>query len=124
MVLPITYIAYKCGAPVWVPFAYNALGLFIGTMCNIYYMTTYVPHLNAIGYFKQTVLPCFLLFAVVGIPVLLLHSYMEEGWLRLILSIVITVFLTGIISFKFLIGKELREMMIIKIKEKITGRRY
>lgn len=123
MVIPITYIAYKCGAPAWIPFAYNAFALFLGTMCNIYYMTTYIPNLSTIGYFKHTVVPCFLLFAVVGIPVLLLHSYMEEGWLRLILSIVITVFLIGIISFKFLIGKELREMMINKIKEKITGRR-
>ena len=75
------------------------------------------------GYFKHTVVPCFLLFAVVCIPVLFLHSYMKEGWLRLILSIVITVFLTGMISFKFLIGRELREMMLIKIKEKFVSRR-
>lgn len=123
MVLPITYIAYKCGAPAWVPFAYNALGLFIGTMCNIYYMTTYVPHLSAIGYFKQTVLPCFALFIAVGIPVALLHYYMEEGWLRLLASILLTMVLTGGISYKFMIDKEQREKVLMKVKEKFINRR-
>lgn len=119
LVLPITYIAYKLGAPAWVPFAYNALALFVGSMCNIYYMTSYIPQLKTWDYFKQTVLPCLVLFAMVGIPVLILHKYMDEGWGRLLLSIVVTVCLTSGISYKFLIERKMRKKIIVTIKNKL-----
>lgn len=118
LVLPITYAAYKLGAPAWVPFAYNAFALFVGTMCNIYYMTSYIPQLKTWDYFKQTVLPCVMLFVVVGLPVLLLHYYLEEGLGRFVLSIFVTVFLTSLISYKFLIEEDLRKKALLKIKMK------
>lgn len=117
MVIPVTYIAFKLGAPAWVPFAYNAVALFIGTMCNIYYMTTYVPNLSAVGYFRHTIIPCFLLFVAVGLPVAMLHWYMDEGWLRLMVSIVLTVVLTGAISCKFLLDKDVKVRVVMKVKE-------
>lgn len=119
MVLPITYVAYKFGAPAWTPFAYNAFALFLGTMCNIYYMTTYIPQLKTWVYFKRTVLPCITLFIVVGVSVVLLHNYMQEGWKRFIISIVVTVLLTSFISYKYLIGEALMTKIWLKIKMKL-----
>lgn len=81
-------------------------------------MTTYIPQLKTWVYFKQTVLPCVMLFVVVGLPVLLLHYYMEEGWGRFVLSIFLTVFLTSLINYKFLIEKDLRKKVLLKIKMK------
>ena len=120
LVLPVTYVAYKLGAPAWVPFAYNAFALFVGTMCNIYYMTTYIPQLKTLDYFRYTVLPCVILFIVVGLPVLFLHSYMVEGWGRFILSLVMTVVLTTILGYQ-LLDKELKARILAKCKSKFSN---
>lgn len=118
MVIPVTYIAFKLGAPAWVPFAYNAIAFFAGTMCNVYFMTTYIPGLKTWSFFRKTILPCFLMFTVVATPTLLSHHCLNEGWQRLLLSIVITLTLTSFISYRFLIDKGLRRKIIIKIKSK------
>ena len=120
LVLPVTYVAYRLGAPAWIPFAYNAFALFIGTMCNIYYMTTYIPQLKTWDYFKRTILPCVMLFLIVGFPVLLLHNYMEEGWGRFILSIVITIGLTTLLGYK-LLDKELKARIFSMCKRKFSN---
>lgn len=120
LVLPVTYVAYRLGVPAWIPFAYNAFALFIGTMCNIYYMTTYIPQLKTWDYFKRTILPCVMLFLIVGFPVLLLHNYMEEGWGRFILSIVITIGLTTLLGYK-LLDKELKARIFSMCKRKFSN---
>lgn len=120
LVLPVTYVAYRLGAPAWIPFAYNAFALFIGTMCNIYYMTTYIPQLKTWDYFKRTILPCVMLFLIVGFPVLLLHNYMEEGWGRFILSIVMTIGLTTLLGYK-LLDKELKARIFSMCKRKFSN---
>ena len=117
IVLPVTYVAYKSGAPAWIPFAYNAVALFVGTMCNIYYMTTYISQLKTMDYFKQTVFPCLALFTVVGLPVFLLHHCMEEGWERLFLSIAMTIILTSMLGYH-LLDKELKVKVVNLIKSK------
>lgn len=118
MVLPVTYIAFKMGAPAWVPFAYNGLAYIIGTMCNVYYMTTYIPQLSLKDFVGKTMLPCFLFFGAVALPVVMLHFCMEEGWLRFILSLVVSSLFAGFLSYRFMIDKELREKIIAKIKSK------
>ncbi len=119
LVLPVTYVAYRLGAPAWIPFAYNAFALFIGTMCNIYYMTTYIPQLKTWDYFKRTVLPCFFLFVAVEIPVLVVHNCMEEGWMRFIISVCVSSLFVGLLGYKFMIDKEMQIKIVAKIKNKI-----
>lgn len=82
-------------------------------------MTTYIPQLKTWDYFKQTVLPCVMLFVIVGLPVFLLHYYMVEGWGRLLLSIAMTMCLTCGISYKFLIDRNLREKIFVTIKNRL-----
>lgn len=118
MVLPVTYIAFKMGAPAWIPFAYNSLAYIIGTMCNVYYMTTYIPQLKLKDFVSKTMFPCFLFFGIVAFPVLILHLYFEESWYRFILSIIVSSLFTSVLSYYFMIDKELREKIVTKIKRK------
>lgn len=118
MVLPITYIAFKMEAPAWIPFAYNGLAYIVGTMCNVYYMTTYIPQLKLKDFVSKTMLPCFLFFGAVALPVLSLHFYFEEGWYRFILSIVVSALFTTILSYRFMMDEELRKKIIVRIKKR------
>ena len=119
LVLPVTYIAYKLGAPAWIPFAYNAFAFLIGTLANTYFMMTYIPQLTLLRYVTKTIIPCFLMFGIVALPSVLLHYYMEEGWLRIILSIVITVVMTTFVSYQFMLDREMRDKVISAIITKI-----
>lgn len=116
MVLPVTYTAYKMGAPAWIPFAYNAFAYFLGTSFNIYYMTEYIPELNFWTFSRKTILPCFLLFGFVGVVVGCLHFVMEEGFMRLLLSILLSVIFTGSLGYKFMLDKEMQTKLVERVK--------
>ena len=118
MVLPISYIAFKMGAPAWFPFAYNGVAYMVGTMCNVYYMTTYIPQLRLSEFMHKTILPCFIFFGAVAIPVAMLHFCLEEGWIRFILSVCLSSLLAAVLGYKYMIDKEMR----LKIIEKIISK--
>lgn len=118
MVIPISYVAFKLGAPAWVPYAYNSVAYIAGSICNVYYMTTYIPGLKLSVYVRKTMLPCFAFFGVVALPVVLLHFCMEEGWTRLLLSIATSSLFASVLGYRFMIDKELRTKIIMKIKSK------
>lgn len=119
MVLPISYVAFKFGAPAWIPFAYNGIAYIAGTMCNVYYMSTYIPQLKLSDFVRKTMLPCFLFFGAVALPVVLLHYCMEEGWVRFIVSICVSSLFAGMLGYKFMIDREMRMKIVAKIKSKI-----
>lgn len=120
LVIPVTYIAYKLGAPAWVPFAYNAFAFLVGSLMNMYFMTAYIPAISLSHYITKTILPCFAMFIAVAIPSELLHNYMDEGWCRILLSIGITIVLTTFISYKYMLDKETRDRVLSIIKSKIS----
>lgn len=119
-VIPVTYFAFKLGAPAWIPFAYNALAFFVCTMCNVYFMTSYIPRLSMWELFSKTILPCFTMFIVVSIPTIALRFSMKEGWPRLLSSIGITIIMTSFISYRFLLSKDLRVKLLAKLKNKLN----
>lgn len=123
LVIPITYVAFKTGAPAWIPFAYNAFAFFCGAMFNVWFASTYVPALSLRQFFCHTILPCIALFTVVAIPSIALHFYLPEGWLRILLSIGITVLLTTFIGYQFMLDKEMRAKAVLMIKNKVLHRK-
>lgn len=118
MVLPVTYFAFKMNAPAWVPFAYNAFAFFVGSMMNTYFMTTYIPQLSIRHFFFKTILPCFTMFGIVFLPSVVLQAYLEEGWIRIISSVLITLVLTTTISYLFLLDRDLKAKAKEMIKNK------
>lgn len=119
LVIPITYVAFHVGAPAWVPFAYNAFAFFCGAIFNLWFVSIYVPELSLRQFFSHTILPCIVLFVIVAIPSVALHFCLPEGWLRLLLSIGITVLLTTIIGYQFMLDKEMRAKVAMMVKNKI-----
>lgn len=119
MVIPITYIAFKLEAPAWVPYAYNASSFLIGTLINVKLISLYIPSLSLKEFFLNTILPCFTLYTFVSCPNIFIHFVFEEGWVRLILSIFLTVISTTAFSYYYLLDKELRIKLFAIIKEKL-----
>lgn len=120
LVIPITYISFKMGTPSWVPFLYNAITIAITTMIGIYLLHRYIPDFRARIYFREIVLKCVLMFIIVIVLTLSLHYFLQEGWLRLCLSVITSVSITLLYSFYWLITKEMRTKILLKIKDIFT----
>ncbi len=120
MVLPVSYIAFKLEAPAWIPFLYNAIAFFCGSMWNTYLMTTYIPQLTLKRFFFNTIVPCFTLFIIVSIPVITVTYNLEEGWYRLFISIGLTIVLTSYLGYKFMLDENMKVKAKNIIMEKLN----
>ena len=120
LVIPITYISFRMGAPSWVPFLYNAITIAITTMIGIYLLHRYIPSFQAWKYFRDDVLKCLIMFTIITFFVLSLRLFLQEGWLRLCLSIIISVSVTLLYSYTWLVNEEMRALTVQIIKKKLT----
>ena len=119
LVIPITYISFKMGAPSWIPFLYNAISIAITSVIGIYLLHRYIPSFHAWKYFREDVLSCFFMFAIVSFLGLSLHFFLQEGWLRLCISVILSVSITLIYSYYWLITEEMKSTIVLKVKEKL-----
>lgn len=120
LVIPISYFSFKMGAPSWIPFLYNAIAIAITTVIGIYLLHRYIPSFHAWKYFHEDVLRCVLMFSIVTALVLSSHYFLQEGWLRLFVSVFLTVSVTIIYGYFWLITEEMKTKIVLKTKEKLT----
>lgn len=118
LVIPLTYIAYSLGSKAWIPYAYNVFALFLGVLCNLYFMTTYIPSISLKKYIIHTFFPCAILFFVNMLACYGLNQMLEEGWLRLICSIVMTILITTTISVLYILDKETKAVVLNYLQNK------
>lgn len=121
MVIPVTYIAFKLGAPAWVPFLYNAVAFFCGMLWNTYLMSSYIRPLSFKRFLFDDVLRCFLMYTIVTSIVLIPRNLLSEGWGRLFVSIITSILLTSVCSYFWLLTDEMKNKMVLKFREKFSA---
>lgn len=120
MVIPISYIGFKLGSPVWLPFMYNTFTVFCTMLIGTYLISRYVPSFPMYRFLRKDVFPCVVMYTSVTGFVWWCRQYMEEGWIRLFLSISLSSVLIFIISYYFLLSKEMKAKALSIIKKKIS----
>lgn len=123
MVIPITYLSFKLGAPSWTPFLYNDLAFMCGMLWNSYLMCSYIKDFSYKQFVYKNIIPCILIFVFVCTCIYSLKLCLEEGWTRLILSIILTLVLTLSISLTVLFDPETRYKLKIFIMERLRIRK-
>lgn len=121
-VIPVTYVAFQMGLPSWIPFLYNAIAIAMTSTIGIYLLHLYIPTFQAKRFLLQDVLRSVIMYGFIMIVSYSTHLYLEEGWLRLLVSIAISVLLTLIISYYWLLSEEQRQKVVTLVKGKIYGR--
>lgn len=117
LVLPVSYVAYKCGMKAEVAFAFNNIAVCIGMTQNLFVLSKHVPELSKLQYALKVLFP----FALIGLAVYYItaqvQTYIQESFWRLCLTCTITTVLLTSLSFAFIFQKGERQFFINKAKK-------
>ena len=96
LVIPLSYIAFRCGASPVSSFVFNAIAVFFGMLSNAWTVRLYVPSFSFTRYVLQVALRCSALFALSGICVLAVQNLVElSGFYRFLVTGSVSVFVVA-----------------------------
>lgn len=108
-VVPITYIAYKLGSSLYIPFILNVVFVFIGALSNLYTVKLFVPVASFSDFIVRVTMRCILLAITASLIPLIISYEMQEGWLRFILVTLLAVLSVSILGYFIVFEKTERD---------------
>jgi Na+-driven multidrug efflux pump len=118
-VLPLSYIAFLLNAPYWVPFALNALFVTVDPLYVGYVIKKHIPGFSWRKHVLHDMVRTYsILIVVIAVPYFII-SNMEESFVRLVVTTILTTLITCVLGFYILLSKNLRGRIISFIKTKI-----
>lgn len=113
-VLPISYLFYTLGFPAYVAFIIYAISIIIEFIIAFSILNNLV-NLTVSDFFTKTIIPILkVLFLALPIPILL-HIYMESGFLRLLLIGFSDIILFLIGTYLFVLERKMKSVLLVKI---------
>lgn len=119
LVIPFSYVAYRIGCPPGIAFLFNVLAVILGMFSNAWTIKLYIQEFLFNKFFLQNFLKCISILVIVLSIVYSLHWVMEEGWLRLVISVMLSSFLLALSGLYILFGVSFRKQVFILIKNKL-----
>lgn len=121
-VVPITYIVYKLGGSVYVPFALNVLFVMFGSLLNFIYVRKYVSILSLHRFIWGVFLRVIFVAVLSACPVYFISQMLTHNWISFIIVCITSCITTPTIVY--LIGldhkeKELVMRIVDKFQKKI-----
>lgn len=116
MVIPITYISFSLGMPAWTPFLYNTIAFALTSLISIYLLDLYIPQFSGIKVVKEDISRCVVMYFIVFSTTYCLRYFLNEGWPRLLSSIVVTVLITSLYSYYILLSMEMKRKIALRTK--------
>ena len=122
LIVPITYVAFKLGAPYWVPFVLNILAVITSPLYTGLTIKKHMPMFS----WRKHVIPDLLrnymvMFVAIGITYLF-STVVEESFGRLVFSTLISSMLVGSLGYFVILPQNVREKVIGEVKKKIFKR--
>ena len=118
-VLPVTWVLFKNVDLIWVPYLYNVVAVFFGMLSNAWTVHLYFKEFSFAKFVCRSLLPCILLFALVLSVSLIVTQVIEEGFLRLVINVLLSALLMIVIGFYALISSDDRKKIINLIRLKL-----
>ena len=118
-VLPVTYVAYKCGVPSSFPFIYNVIAVILGTISNAWTVKLYIPSFKFIKYIVNVLLKCIV---ILGIGIFLVHILFEEisgEWLRFVIKGFFSTIYVCFVGYYILLSKQQRGTLVGIIRSRL-----
>lgn len=118
-VIPFTYMAYKLGSEAWVSYLFNVCAVFIGMLSNAYTLRLFVKEFPLRTFIFRDILSCLLMLALGYALTLCLRMWFDEGWLRFILSGILSTITTSAMGWLFILPLSVRKNVKTFISQKI-----
>ncbi len=122
LVIPVSYVAFRLDGEPWIPFFVNVLAVIVGMLSNAWTIRLYVKEFSFKSFLFGNFLKYVLILLVLLSSVYSLHYVVGEGWLRLILSVAVTVVLLSFSAYYILFSPQYRKELIRSLREKLWKR--
>lgn len=121
LVLPISYILLKMGMPPYIPFIINIGAAFGDAFFELYWMKHYIGFPMG-RFYKKVYGPVFLLFVIIFIMSLALHTIMlgYNEYLRMVMVSSLSVSVSCLLIYRFGLSKSERESIRQIIMKKLN----
>ncbi len=104
LVIPFAYIAYIYDADARVAYLFNLAAVLFGMLSNGYTMKLYVKEFLFVSFVLKDLVPCILIFLIVFGTAYSFHFILEEGWLRLFLTIIYSSMASSFLGYRFMLS--------------------
>lgn len=118
VIFPLTWIAYKLGAPVWMTYPISIFIRFTMVFVRIKSLKRLI-NFNGEEYLKKSVLPCIFCTIVAFAPLIALTLFWEDSIVRFITLVPISVIWTGMVIYQIGLNKVEREFVSEKLRLRV-----
>ena len=123
LVIPISYISFKFGGNYWTSFLFNVCAVFLGMLSNAWTIHLYIPQFSLKIFLVKNLIPCVTTFTVTITLCFLVSNYFESGFLRAIIVFVLSSAVLFLISFFFILSKDMKQKTKLFFKNKLWKNR-
>lgn len=123
-VIPLAYFAFKEQMSPIIPFGLNILFVAIGWNLNMWYLKTYLPQFSIKSFYRESIFPPFIIGTIAFIASIILYSFFEQGWIRLILVFLVSSTTILSCTYLFLLTSEQRILIKSIVKRKFNRHEY
>lgn len=116
-VVPLTYVTYKLGMSIYVPFVLNALFVFIGAMANFLYTKKYVSSLSFSKFLIQVILRCLGVATISAVIPVTVYYFIHDEWLQAISVGITSLICSCLFSYYFALSKTERIFVLNALKK-------
>lgn len=119
-VVPITYIFFKNGSNVYLPFILNAGFVFIGAMANFIYTKKFVKLLSFKQFLYKVILKCVIVAGISCILPLYIHSLLQTSWFSFLAVTFVSFIFSGIIIWAIGLDNSEKQFIVRPVKNLIS----
>lgn len=120
-IMPITYLLYKTGFSAYTTYITMIVAVLVSHVIRLVCLHRYYPQYDVKDYVKSFISKAIIVSMTSGLLLLLIHSNLSVGLLRLLITCITSLIIIGILTYFVGLNKEERNILIVII-EKFCGR--
>lgn len=117
LVLPLCYFAFQKNVSPTLPYVLNFIFVLIGGFLNSLYFKVEVPQFRIGVFYGRAVFPSLLLSAIVYVILVLIKDLFNNPYVSFVVLVGVSTLLMGILSWLFILEKDVKIKVLIKLKE-------
>ena len=120
-IVPITYFAFKLGAPYWIPFVLNVVTVVSAPFYSGYTIKKWIREFSWKKHVFPDLIRCYSTLVITLAGTFYITTVMEEGFPRLLVSASTSTLLVCVLGYYVILPKGIRVKLLEAVKSKINN---
>lgn len=118
-IVPLTYLIFKFDGSPYVPYACNALFVFMGCLINLYILKRLIREVSLRYFLSHVLWSCFWVTVLSALIPICIKLSMEESWQRFLLIGTTSVVSTALFSYSLAFTKQERNYLLDMVRRRL-----